>query len=84
MDARVILRGIQEPVRFPSYSDDPLSSPLWTNDGKQHITLPKTLFNGKQNPRTNGKNHKYMVSLHLRVEYTLRFSKYYSFACCSV
>ncbi|XP_067056620.1 adhesion G protein-coupled receptor L3-like isoform X5 [Acropora muricata] len=53
MDARVILRGIQEPVRFPSYSVGLLSSPLWTNDGKQHITLPKTLFNGKQNPRTN-------------------------------
>ena len=67
MDARVILRGIQEPVRFPSYSDGPLSSPLWTSDGKQHITLPKTLFNGKQNPTTNGKNHQYMVSLHLRV-----------------
>lgn len=56
MDARVILRGIQEPVRFPTYSVGLLSSPLWSNDGKQHITLPKTLFNGKQNPTTNGMN----------------------------
>lgn len=63
MDARIVLRDIQEPVRFPSYSDGPLSSLLWTKDGKQVITLPKALFNGKQNPSTNGKNHYHTVSL---------------------
>ncbi|XP_078348608.1 uncharacterized protein LOC144633639 [Oculina patagonica] len=54
MEANHVPYNIQGPVVFPSYSDDPLSSPVWTKNGKQRITLPKEIFSFKGSPTTNG------------------------------
>ncbi|KAL9989371.1 hypothetical protein ACROYT_G003913 [Oculina patagonica] len=54
MEAIVVPNNIQGPVVFPSYSDGPLSSPVWTKNGKQRITLPKEIFSLKGSLSING------------------------------
>lgn len=54
MEAKRVAKDIEGPVTFPNYSDGPLSTPVWTDDGKQSITLPKALFKMTRNPFTNG------------------------------
>lgn len=55
METLLVTSDAQGPVTFPSYSDDPLSSPIWTNCGKQYITLPASLFGDDHSLSTNGK-----------------------------
>lgn len=55
METQLVASNAQGPVIFPSHSDGPLSSPIWTDGGKQYITLPKALFIGKGTSSNNGK-----------------------------
>ena len=55
METLLVTSDAQGPVTFPSYSDGPLSSPNWTNCGKQYITLPASLFSDDNSLSTNGK-----------------------------
>ena len=64
MEAKRVAKDIEGPVTFPNYSDGPLSTPVWTDDGKQSITLPKALFKMTRNPFTNGNNIFYVLILY--------------------
>ena len=55
METTLVSPDARGPVIFPSYLDGPLSSPIWTDGGKQYITLPKTLFSENSNVSTNSK-----------------------------
>lgn len=58
MDTLLVTSDAQGPVTFPSYSDGLLSSPIWTNGGKQYITLPASLFSYDNSLSTNGRNNR--------------------------
>lgn len=57
METRLVPDNVQEPLMFPNhsdYKDGILSSPAWTEGGRQFIKLPEEIFNRQNHPSTNG------------------------------
>lgn len=57
METRLVPENVQEPLIFPNhsdYKDGILSSPAWTESGRQFIKLPEEIFNRQNHPSTNG------------------------------